>query len=76
MIRGSEQDLSKSAFIPLYGALVRLHLEYGMPACSPYLVAYIHHLKRIQRLATMWVTGMRHLPTKRDYSDYGDFGLA
>ncbi len=31
----SFQDLSKSAFISLYGALVRPHLEYGMPACSP-----------------------------------------
>ncbi len=29
--------LSKSAFIPLYEALVRPHLEYGMPACSPNL---------------------------------------
>ncbi len=34
MIRRSFQDLSKSALIPLYGALVRPHLEYGMPACS------------------------------------------
>ncbi len=33
MIRRSFQDLSKSAFIPLYGALVRPHLESGMPAC-------------------------------------------
>ncbi len=33
MIRRSFQDLSKSAFIPLYGALVRPHLEHGMSAC-------------------------------------------
>ncbi len=39
MIRRSFQGLSKSAFIPLYGALVRSHLEYGMPACSPNLAA-------------------------------------
>ncbi len=62
MIRRSFQDLSKSAFIPLYGASVRPHLEYGMPACSPILVADINHLERIQRLATRLVTGMRHLP--------------
>ncbi len=62
MIRRSFQGLSKSAFIPLYGALMRPHLEYGMPACSPYLVAGINHLERIQRLATRLVTGMRHLP--------------
>ncbi len=62
MIRRSVHDLSKSAFIPLYGALLRLHLEYGMPTCSPNLVADINHLERIQRLATRLVTGMHHLP--------------
>ncbi len=82
MIRFSFQDLSKSAFIPLYGALVRPHLEYGMPACLPNLVADISHLERIQRLATRLLTGMRHLPTKRDCSDWAfipcrgdDFGM-
>ncbi len=44
------------------GALVCPHLEYGMPASSPNLVADINHLERIQRLATKLVTGMRHLP--------------
>ncbi len=62
MIRHFFQDLSKSDFNPLYGALVRLHLEYGMPACSPNLGADITHLERIQRLATRLVTGMRNLP--------------
>ncbi len=60
MIRRSIQDLSKSAFIPLYGSLVRPHLEYGMPACSPNLGADVNHLKRIQRLDTRLVTGIRH----------------
>ncbi len=41
---------------------MRPHLEYGMPACSPNLVADINLLERIQRLATRLVTGMRHLP--------------
>ncbi len=62
MIRRSFQDFSKSAFMPLYEALVRLHLEYGMPGCAPNLVADINHLERIQRLASKLVTGMRHLP--------------
>ncbi len=61
MIRRSFQDLSKSAFIPVYGALVCPHLEYGMPACSPNLVADINHLERIKRLTTRLVTGMCHL---------------
>ncbi len=62
MIRRSFQDLSKSAFIPLYEALARPHLEYGVPACSPNLVTDINLLKRIQRLATRLVTDMRYLP--------------
>ncbi len=40
MIKRSFQDLSKSAFIPLYGALVRPHFKYGMSACSSNLILY------------------------------------
>ncbi len=62
MIRRSFQDLSKQIFIPLCGALVRSHFEYGMLACLPNLVADINHLERIQRLATRLVAGIPHLP--------------
>ncbi len=41
---------------------MRPHLEYGMPAFSPNLVADVNHLERIQRLDPMLVIGMRHLP--------------
>ncbi len=51
--------LSKSAFIPLCGALVRPHFEYGSSACSPNLVADINHQERIQKLVTRLVIGMR-----------------
>ncbi len=50
--KNSVQDLSKLDFIPLYEALVRPQLEYGMPASLPNLVADINHLERIQRLVT------------------------
>ncbi len=59
------QGLSNSAIIPLYGALVRPHLEYGMPACSPNLVADINHLERIQKLDSWFITCMRYLPKER-----------
>ncbi len=62
MTRCSLQDLSKTAFIPLYWALVRPHFEHGMQACSPNLVADIIHPEQIHRLAASLVTGMRHLP--------------
>ncbi len=41
---------------------MRLHLEYGIQACSPNLAADINHLERIQRLAIRSVAGIRHLP--------------
>ncbi len=47
MIRCSFQDLSRSAFIQLYEALLRPHLECGMPACSPNLMADINHVERL-----------------------------
>ncbi len=72
MIRRSFQDLSKSASIPLFGVLERLHLEYDMPAYSPNLIADINHLERIQRLATRLACVTS--PRKSDCSD-DDFGL-
>ncbi len=58
------------ASIPLYGAQVRPHLEYGMPVSLPNLVADINHLERIQRFATRLETGIRHLSTKSDCSGW------
>ncbi len=54
MIRRSFQDLSISSFIPLYEALVRPHLEYGMPTCLPNLVADINHLRQIKDKLHGW----------------------
>ncbi len=42
-------------------ARVRLHLQYGMSACTSNLVAYINHLERIHGQATRLVTDFRHL---------------
>ncbi len=75
MIGRSLQDHSKSAFNPLYGALVRPHLEYGMPACLPSLVADINHLARIQRLAIRLVADMRHLPYEERLQRLGLYSL-
>ncbi len=66
MIRLSFQDLWKLSFILFYEILMRPHLEYGMPAQSPNLVADIKHLEQFQRLATRLVTGIRHLPLRRE----------
>ncbi len=65
MIRRSLQVLSKSAFIPLYGALVRPLLEYVMPVRSTNRVADINNLEQIQRSASSLVTGMPSLPYEK-----------
>ncbi len=57
----SFQDLKKSAFIPLSGALVLPYLAFGMPAFSLNL-AGINRFDRIQRFDTSLVTAIRHLP--------------
>ncbi len=63
------------AFIPLYGALARSNLEYGLPACSLNLVADINRLEQIQRLATRLVIGMRHLPYEERLQRLGPHSL-
>ncbi len=57
MVRRSFCELSKTAFIPLYCALARPHLEYEMEANAPTLRADID-----QRLATRLERGLRHVP--------------
>ncbi len=58
-INRSVTCLTKEIFVPLYGALVRPHLEYAIPANCPYLIKDIYHLEIIQRAATRWVKGLR-----------------
>ncbi len=61
MVRRSFCKLSKTAFTPLYCALMRPHLEYAMGANAPTLRADINQLERVQRLATRLVRGLRHV---------------
>ncbi len=57
MTRRSFCDVSKAAFISLYCAILRPHLEYAMEANSLTLRADSNQLERIQRLATRLVSG-------------------
>ncbi len=55
-------ETAKTAFTPLYCALVRPHLEYVMEANAPTLRADKNQLERVQRLPTRLVRGLRHVP--------------
>ncbi len=61
LVRRPFCELSKSAFTPLYCALVPPHLEYAMEANAPTLRAGINQLERAQRHATWLVRGLRHV---------------
>ncbi len=75
MVRRSFCELSKTAFTPLYCALVRLHLEYAIEANAPTLRADINQLERVQRLATRSVRGLRHEPHEERLRQLNLFSL-
>ena len=52
MIRRSYRFINAKAFLPLYKALVRSHLEYGNSVWCPYKIKYIDFVVQIQRIAT------------------------
>ncbi len=61
MVRRSFSELSKTAFISLYGAILRPHLGYAMEASAATLRADINQLERVQRLTTRSRKGLRQL---------------
>ncbi len=75
MVRRSFSELSKTAFTPLYCALMRPHLEYAMEANAPTLRADINQLERVQRLATRLVRGLRHVPHEERLRQLNLFSL-
>ncbi len=75
MVRRSFCELSKTAFIPPYCALVLPHLEYAMEANAPTLRADINQLERAQRLATRLVRGLCDVPYEERLRQLNLFSL-
>ena len=61
MIRRNITYKEKSFIVPLYKAIVRLHLYYCIQAWRPYLRKDIDMLEKIQRRATQFIPGLIYL---------------
>ena len=61
-VKHSAASMLREVILPLYSALVRLHLEYCIQMWSPQYRRDVDLLEHIQRRATKMIQGMEHLP--------------